>query len=149
MECIQFFFSFDIRGKTYHSCRHYQWFFKAAIAETIGKDKSAFGKEILLHRSLTHKCKMPLECNRKCVYGRHCTLDCPEYLPFKCPRRDRTPGACNGCHNWSKCHFDKYQYYPEDAHHEYQMTLADSREGVNLTISKTKAMAKTFSPLLK
>lgn len=31
---------------------------KTAIAQTIGKDKSTVGKEIKLHRSLTHKCKM-------------------------------------------------------------------------------------------
>ena len=69
---------------------------KTAIAQTIGKDKSTIGKEIKLHRALTHKCKMPLECNnyRKCVHGRQCTSDCPEYSPFKCSRRDRTPGAC-------------------------------------------------------
>ena len=54
---------------------------KTAIAQTIGKDKSTVGKEIKLHRVLTHKCKMPLECNnyRKCAFGRNCTLDCPEY----------------------------------------------------------------------
>lgn len=58
---------------------------KTAIAETIGKDKSTVGKEIRLHRSLTHKCKIPLECCNypKCVNGRQCTLDCPEYVPFK------------------------------------------------------------------
>ena len=43
---------------------------KAAIAQTIGKDKSTVGKEIKLHRTLTHKCSLPLECSnyRKCVY---------------------------------------------------------------------------------
>lgn len=72
---------------------------KTAIAQTIGKDKSTVGKEIKLHRVLTHKCKMPLECNnyRKCAFGRNCTLDRPEYSPFRCSRRDRSPGACNGC----------------------------------------------------
>lgn len=83
---------------------------KTAIAQTIGKDKSTVGKEIRLHRTLTHKCKMPLECNhyRKCPFERQCTPDCPEYEPFRCSRRDRTPGACNGCSNWSRCRFDKY-----------------------------------------
>ena len=36
---------------------------KASIAETLGKDKSTIGKEIKLHRILTYKCHMPLECN--------------------------------------------------------------------------------------
>lgn len=124
---------------------------KAAIAQTIGKDKSTVGKEIKLHRSLTHKCKMPLECNhyRKCVYGRQCTPDCPEYSPFRCSRRDRSPGACNGCSNWSHCRFDKYQYCPEDAHLDYRTTLIDSREGVNLTVAEAKQMADIVAPLLK
>ena len=54
---------------------------KTAIAQTIGKEKSTVGKEIKLHRQLTHKCSLPLECEhyRKCVYGRQCTADCPEY----------------------------------------------------------------------
>lgn len=124
---------------------------KTAIAQTIGKHKSTVGKEIKLHRVLTHKCKMPLECNnyRKCIHGRLCTSDCPEYSPFKCSRRDRTPGACNGCSNWSKCRFNKYQYCSEDAHMDYRTTLIDSRQGVNLTIQEAKVIADTIAPLLK
>lgn len=124
---------------------------KTAIAQTIGKDKSTVGKEIKLHRTLAHKCKMPLECNnyRKCPFNRQCTLDCPEYEPFRCSRRDRTPGACNGCSNWTHCRFDKYQYCPEDAHTDYRTTLIDSREGVNLTSQEAKAMADIIKPLLK
>lgn len=124
---------------------------KTAIAQTIGKDKSTVGKEIRLHRILTHKCKMPLECNnyRKCPFNRQCTLDCPEYVPFHCSRRDRSPGACNGCSNWSHCRFDKYQYRPEEAQMDYRTTLVDSRQGVNLTSQEAKAMADIIKPLLK
>lgn len=124
---------------------------KTAIAQTIGKDKSTVGKEIKLHRSLTHKCKMPLECSRykKCVYGRQCTFDCPDYSPFHCSRRDRSPGACNGCPNWPRCRFDKYQYSPEKAHRDYRTTLIDSREGVNLTVQEAKQMTAVIAPLLK
>lgn len=58
---------------------------KTAIAQTIGRDKSTVGKEIRLHRVLTHKCKMPLECcnYRKCVHGRLCAPDCPRIYPFQ------------------------------------------------------------------
>lgn len=124
---------------------------KTAIAQTIGKDKSTVGKEIKLHRSLTHKCKMPLECNhyKKCVYGRQCFPDCPEYSPFHCSRRDRSSGACNGCSNWPYCRFDKYQYCPEDAQMNYRTTLIDSRQGVNLTVQEAKQMAAVIAPLLK
>lgn len=124
---------------------------KTAIAQTIGKDKSTVGKEIKLHRALAHKCKMPLECNnyRKCVYGRQCVSDCPEYDPFRCSRRDRSPGACNGCPNWSHCRFDKYQYCPEDAQMDYRSTLVDSRQGVNLTVQEARVMAAIIGPLLQ
>ena len=118
---------------------------KTAIAQTLGKDKSTIGKEIKLHRTLTHKCKMPLECNnyRKCVFGR------PKYAPFHCSRRDRSPGACDGCSNWSRCRFDKYQYCPEDAQMDYRTTLIDSRQGVNLTVQEAKEMAEIIGPLLR
>lgn len=124
---------------------------KTAIAQTIGKDNSTIGKEIRLHRKLTHKCKMPLECNnyRKCVFGRQCTPDCPEYSPFRCSRRDRTPGACNGCQKWAHCRFDKYQYCPEDAQADYRETLIDSRQGVNLTVQEAKSIASVIAPLLR
>ena len=124
---------------------------KTAIAQTIGKDTSTIGKEIKLHRTLSHKCKMPLECSnyKGCAHGRNCTTDCPEYIPFRCSRRDRSPGACNGCSNWSHCRFDKYTYSPEAAHHDYRLNLVDSRLGVNLTSPEAKQMAAIIGPLLK
>lgn len=123
---------------------------KTAIAQTIGKDKSTVAKEIKLHRTLSHKCKMPLECNnyRKCTFERQCSPDCPAYSPFHCSRRDRSPGACNGCPNWTHCRFDKYQYCPEDAQMDYRSTLVDSRLGVNLTSQEAKTMAELIKPLL-
>lgn len=123
---------------------------KAAIAQTIGKDKSTVGKEIKLRRSLVYQCKLGLECNnyRHCVYERQCHSSCPGYAPFKCHRRDRSPGACNGCSNWNTCRFDKYKYSPEKAQQQYEEILADAREGVNLTTKEAEAMGKIIKPLL-
>lgn len=124
---------------------------KTAIARTIGKDNSTIGKEIKAHRTLTSKCNLALECEnyRKCKLGRHCTASCPGYVRFTCKRRDRSPGACNGCSNRSRCRFDKYDYNPEQAQSDYRLRLVDSRMGVNLTVSEAKAMAQTIAPLLK
>lgn len=124
---------------------------KTAIAQTLGKEKSTIGKEIKLHRILTHKCPLPLECAAypKCTFGRNCTMDCPGYQPFHCARRDRSPGACNGCLKWNYCRFDKYSYIPEKAHDAYKDVLVDSRLGVNLTVSEAKAIASVIAPLLK
>ena len=124
---------------------------KTAIAQTIGKDKSTVGKEIKLHRYLSHKCSLPLECSayKKCPYGRECSTGCPGFIPFHCSRRDRSPGACNGCAQWNHCRFNKFTYSPEDAQHRYRETLVDSRLGVNLTSSEARHMALTIAPLLK
>lgn len=124
---------------------------KSAIAQNIGKNKSTIGKEIKLHRTISHKCSLPLECAnyRKCSYKRNCTVDCPEYSPFYCYRRDRSPGACNGCSKWIHCRYDKYTYNPEKAHADYKDTLVESRIGVNLTTLEARKIALTIAPLLK
>ena len=124
---------------------------KTAIADTIGKDKSTVGKEIRRHRILKHKCTMPLVCSNyaKCKFHRHCLVSCPSYLKFSCTRRDRSPGACNGCGCYTQCRFNKYYYDAHTAHEEYRKELVDSREGVNLTVSQAKEMAAVIGPLLK
>ena len=123
---------------------------KISIADTIGKDNSTIGKEIALHRTLKSKCPLPLECKvyQHCKLGRNCTIACPKYVPFKCKRRDRSPGACNGCSNYTKCRFDKYWYDACTAEKEYREELVDARQGVNLTTSEAKAIADVVGPLL-
>lgn len=123
---------------------------KAAIAETLGKEKSTIGKEIKLHRYLKHKCNIPLECKnyKKCVNNRQCCPDCPDYVPFICKRRDRSPGACNGCPNTSSCHFNKYIYDPARAEKEYKENLVESREGVNLTTTEAREIGSIVAPLI-
>ena len=124
---------------------------KQAIATILGKDKSTIGKEIKLHRVLAYKCNLPLECAnyKRCKHERYCTLDCIDYVPFKCTRRDKSPGACNGCGNYRSCRYDKYRYSALDAHHDYQMTLTSSREGVNATVNDIKQLGELLLPLLK
>lgn len=123
---------------------------KTAIADTIGKDKSTVGKEIRLHRFLKYKCRLPRECAayKKCPYDRNCTPDCPDFVPFRCRRRDRTPGACNGCSRYSGCRFNKYWYNPQDAEKDYRSTLVDTRTGVNMTAAEAKEKAQIIKPLL-
>lgn len=124
---------------------------KSSIAQTIGKDKSTIGKEIKHHRQLVYRSKLPLECSnyKKCSHKRLCSLDCPDFLQFYCYRRDRSPGACNGCSNWHSCRFSKYKYSPEDADKSYRYVLCDSRCGVNLTYLEAKSMADIIAPLIK
>ena len=111
---------------------------KTAIGRTIGKDNSTIGKEIKQHLKLVSKCPLPLECKnyKHCKLGRECTPECKNYELFTCKRRDRSPGACNGCSDYIKCRFNKYRYDPEMADMEYKETLSDAREGVKLTTMK-------------
>lgn len=124
---------------------------KTAIAQTLGKEKSTVGKEIKLHRYQSYKCAMPLECSayKKCTHGRNCTAKCPDYAPFKCSRRDRSPGACNGCSSRNACRFDKFLYEAARADSEYREVLRDSREGVNLTTEEAKEIAAIVKPLIE
>ena len=124
---------------------------KTAIAKTIGKDNSTVGKEIKLHRKLKHKCFLPRECSnyKHCKYKRACFPECEEFRQFTCKRRDRSPGACNGCKVNSSCRFDKYYYDPAEAEHEYKMMLVDSRSGYNITTQEAKALGEKIQPLLK
>ena len=124
---------------------------KTAIGKTIGKDNSTVGKEIKLHRKLKYKSSLSRECAnyKHCKYGRECFPECEDFAQFTCKRRDRSPGACNGCSNYSRCRFDKYIYDPTEAEHEYRTTLVDSRSGYNLTSLEAKALGEKIQPLLK
>ena len=109
---------------------------QASIGEILGKDRSTIGREIKEHRYRRNVYTLPAECAiyAQCKPGNGCTgIHCPRYVPFKCTRRDRSPGACNGCEKYSKCRFNKYIYDAVQAQNEYQRTLVDSRCGENLT----------------
>lgn len=123
---------------------------KKAIADTIGKDPTTVAKEIRLHRSKTATCKYTRDCSHfpTCKSKRSCSANCEHYVPFTCKRRDKSPGACNGCDNYRSCHYDKYYYNPEEAHDDYRDTLVDARLGVNLTTSEALKIGKMVKPLL-
>ena len=122
-----------------------------AMAQTIGKSKSAIGKEIKLHREIKSRSSLPMECAgyKHCKYHRNCSANCQDYVPFTCKRRDRSPGACNGCPDMSKCRFTKYWYNPEKAQNEYREKLVECRVGANLTTSEAKSIADTIRPELQ
>lgn len=123
---------------------------KKAIAETIGKDPSTVGKEIKAHRFIAKKFSLPLECAnyQKCVYARNCKIDCPDFKQFKCKRRDKSPGVCNGCEKYNHCRFSKYKYIAKFANNEYSSMLVETRVGFNTTCDKIKEIGTIIEPLL-
>lgn len=123
---------------------------KAAIALTIGKDKSTFGKEIKKHRELVHKSSYKINCaNMKNCSHNHVCDNCANFKPFTCNRRDRSPGACNGCSKYTHCRYDKYRYKADFSHKKYREDLVDSRTGINMSYEEYKAMADIIVPLIK
>lgn len=123
---------------------------KSAIALTIGKDKSTVGKEIKKHRELVHKSSYKINCaNMKNCSHNHVCDNCADFKPFTCNRRDRSPGACNGCSKYTHCRYDKYRYKADFSHKKYREDLVDSRTGINMTYKECKAMADIIVPLIK
>ena len=126
---------------------------KKSIADTLGKDKSTIGKEIKNHRTLSYKSKYSVECidAGKCPnkYSHLCSKECPSFKPFICKRRDRSPGACNGCERYKRCRFDKYKYDASAAQKEYTELLCDARAGVNATVNEIRDLGLLIKPLLE
>lgn len=123
---------------------------KTSIAATLGKDKSTIGKEIKAHRVHSHICSFDPACaNKDRCKHHHVYKNCADLVVFKCKRRDRSPGACNGCPKYQHCRFDKFTYSADIANKEYMADLINSREGINMTYSELKALADIIVPLIK
>lgn len=121
------------------------------IATQIEKSPSTISREIRKHRKETYTCKMALECEAytHCLHGRNCSLDCPDYVPFCCKRRDKSPGACDGCNTRQHCRFTKYSYKAGKANLEYRLNLVACRQGLNLDEEELNRIGLIVAPLLK
>ena len=126
---------------------------KTDMANILGKDKSTIGKEIKLHREERHFSTYPIECS---LYARcrnknspQCNINCPKYTQFTCKRRDRSPGACNGCSKFRTCHYAKFVYKADKADKEYRELLVQTRTGIDSTEETLRSVGTTIKPLLK
>ena len=79
----------------------------------------------------------------------HICVNCADFKPFTCNRRDRSPGACSGCSKYTHCRYDKYRYKADFSHKKYREDLVDSRTGINMSYEECKAMADIIVPLIK
>ncbi len=125
---------------------------KASIARTIGKDATTIAKEIRKHRTLKPRntFNRPVLCAKLSTCPKKpCVRKCELYEEPKCNRRDKSPGACNKCNEWNKCHFDRYIYDAEYADKDYHTDLVDYRQGINLTTKERDSIAQIIAPLLK
>ena len=123
---------------------------KFETAKELNKSQSTIGKEIKNNR----KCRYalvdtpPWNCKffKDCMV---CTSKCTQFEEISCSRRDRFVGACNCCPNIKKCKLSKYFYYASVAQKNYEYTLKDAREGVNLNTTELYELAHIICPLIK
>lgn len=123
----------------------------ATIAKKVGHSKSSTSSEIIIHRLKKYTCKMPLECSNylHCKYGRKCSHDCVNYVPFTCKRRDKSPKCCNGCNSYQSCRMTKYYYDAFIASKDASDLLSSSRQGINQERDDIADMAKIVVPSIK
>ncbi len=105
------------------------------IARVLKKNPSTISKEIRKHRAfkedshynLKNNCALLPSCQRLricegklcnylCKRSRtcDCTMHCPDFTPYLCPKLSKPPYVCNGCSNHA-CRHDKYFYRAKDA----------------------------------
>ena len=139
------------------------------IAFAIDKDPTTISKEVLAHRIMCDvtplfnaalpcskcvnmsKCKLRKVCEKpNCSYEcRHCkrfdpTTRCGSFVLVICKRTKRFPYVCNGCSKRSRCHLQKYEYMPLQAHKGYEKLLKESRQGFNLTVEEYNHIDKVL-----
>lgn len=125
---------------------------KKDIAARLGRDRSSISKEISRHLKILpatekHECTTYKWCRGK-KHHQGCE-GCPSFQPFICTRRDRSPGACNGCPNLHYCRHERRLYEAGRAHQEYQTALVQNRQGLNLTSEEFEQQKGIIVPLLK
>lgn len=125
---------------------------KVSIAKDIGSDPTTVAKEIKRNLMIVDS-RLKLTMNdcalyARCRHRKQCQKSCKEYVRFSCKRRDRTPGACNGCAMYTSCHFEKHKYNYLRAEMTYRETLHDSRAGVDLTAFEAKEIGDLLKQLL-
>lgn len=123
---------------------------KFETAKELNKSQSTIGKEIRNNRKRRYSiredapwmCKHFNEC-------KICTSRCSDFEEIPCFRRDRFIDACNCCPDIKHCKKAKYFYYANVAQKNYEYTLKDSREGVNLNTTELYELAHIICPLIK
>lgn len=125
---------------------------KFEISKELDKSQSTISREINKHRILKPHSIYDNDNNYNCKYFincKVCTGKCRIYQPISCKERDRNIGACNNCPKLKTCKLDKYFYIAKKAQENYEYTLRDSRQGVNLNTSELISLAHIICPLIK
>ncbi len=142
------------------------------IANMLEKDPSTISKEVKLHRIESQpKDTMQIQTlNKTCKHFEECTLvdhinpygvsafckntfacikTCKSFEKAACPNTKKFPWVCNGCPKIKKCQFTKYLYYGDQAQKDYEETLVECRQGIDMTSDEFKILDHTVSTLIR
>jgi IS30 family transposase len=122
---------------------------KAEMGRMLGKDPAGISREIRRHREFKPRntFNRPFLCENRNRCRKGCSKPCESHKEPVCNRRDKSPGACNGCEK-RNCPMDKYHYNAKRADAAYRSTLVTAREGINLTPEERESIGTVISPLL-
>lgn len=125
---------------------------KHEIADALNKSPSTITREIKRHIKIKYQNIHSRENLFNCRFFNNCkicTEQCNIFMPITCSDRDRNIGACNNCSKLKTCKLDKYFYDAKRAQNQYEYTLTDSRQGVNLSSTELIELAHIICPLIK
>lgn len=138
------------------------------IAENIQKDPTTISKEIRKYKTehtpsnfnnKSNFCKHKDKCNLKNICNSNCHSECrrcgkcnsicPKYELDVCEKLLKPPYVCNSCNSYAQCRKIKYIYIANVAQKKYELTLASSREGINISEDNLQKLDDLISPLIK
>lgn len=132
------------------------------IAAELGRPSSTVVREIITRRTNSDKryaCSNRLcvhfdTCKRRIFTGfrqnlrknqTRCFEFCPDFFEAHCNRHTQSPYVCNGCANEHNCPLKKKFYFAKIAQANYEGTLVNSRQGVQIDEEKLKEMNEILS----
>ena len=127
-----------------------------SVGDMLEKDPSTLSKEVKNRRSTIQSktyCYAGSYCyqcakNKTCIKQddvRKGQLKCMEFEQMICKYLKKFPWVCNGCCKSGVCRLPKSYYNPKKSQTEYESTLTDCREGINMTLDEFKAIDNVVS----
>ena len=138
------------------------------IASRIEKSLSTVSREVKLHRYKKERnmfnnpniCMHRRDCNRaerckgegcnrnRCTKCTVCNNHCDYFEEIVCMKLRRAPLVCNGCQTNQYCHFSKFYYDARKAQTDYELSLSESREGINMNEDEFVRLSSIICPLV-
>lgn len=139
------------------------------IAARTDKSLSTISKEIKIHRyakernyyNVPNICMHRRDCTksercdgkgcnrRLCDKCNVCNQHCKFFEEMICPKLQRAPLVCNGCHESHHCHLNRYYYDARKAQNDYESDLSEKRQGINMTEADFVELSRVVCALIE